>query len=192
MVECIFIKSPCLAKIVINNKRQNPQQNSPMINENITVSEVRLIDADGQAVGIIPTKDALNIAIEAGLDLVMISEDSVPPVCKVLDYGKYKYELQKKKTESRKKQKTIDLKEVQVRPFIGENDLMVKCKAIKKFIEAGDKVKLVLRFRGREMSRQELGHEVIKKVLDFCEDFAKPEAAPKLEGSMILTILTGK
>lgn len=181
-----------MAKIVTTNKRPNPQQNSPMINENITVSEVRLIGSDGQAIGVVSIKEALNIALEEGLDLVMIAEDSVPPVCKVLDYGKYKYELQKKKTESRKKQKTIDLKEVQVRPFIGENDLMVKCKAIKKFIEAGDKVKLVLRFRGREMSRQELGHEVIKKVLDFCEEFAKPEATPKLEGSMILTILTGK
>ena len=177
---------------VITNKRPEINQNDPLMNEKITVSEVRLIGADGEAVGIVSTKEARNAADEAGLDLVMVAEDSSPPVCKILDYGKYKYELQKKKTESRKKQKIIDLKEVQVRPFIGENDLLIKCRAIKRFIESGDKVKLVLRFRGREMSRQELGQEVIKKVLDFCQEFAKAENSPKLEGSMIMAILSGK
>ncbi len=151
-----------------------------------------MIGADGEAVGIVPIKEAQDIATEAGLDLVMVAEDSKPPVCKILDYGKYKYELQKKKTESRKKQKIIDLKEVQVRPFIGGNDLLIKCKAIRRFIDAGDKVKLVLRFRGREMSRQEIGHEVVKKVLDYCQEFAKAENPPKLEGSMIITILSAK
>ena len=156
------------------------------------VTSVRLIGADGEAVGIVPIEDARSAAEDAGLDLVMVAKESTPPVCKILDYGKYKYEQQKKKTESKKKQKIITLKEVQVRPFIGENDLMVKCKAIKRFIESGDKVKLVLRFRGREMSRQELGHEVVNKVLEFCQEFAKPENPPKLEGTMITTILSGK
>ena len=174
-----------LAKIDTSKKSVNVD---PFAN----VSSVRLIGADGEAVGIVSIQEAREAAEDAGLDLVMVAKDSNPPVCKILDYGKYKYEQQKKKTESRKKQKTIALKEVQVRPFIGENDLLVKCKAIKRFIESGDKVKLVLRFRGREMSRQELGHEVIKKILDFCEEFAKPENPPKLEGTMITTILSGK
>jgi translation initiation factor IF-3 len=173
-----------LAKIAGN------EHNSLLINERIPSSEVRLIGQDGQPIGIVPIAEARGQAETAGLDLVMISGESSPPVCKILDYGKYKYELQKKKGESRKKQKVIDLKEVQLRPFIGENDLLVKCKAIKKFIEAGDKVKLVLRFRGRELTRKEFGHEVVQKVLDFCQEFAKEEAAPKLEGSVIITTLT--
>lgn len=155
-------------------------------------STVRLIGADGDPVGVVSISDAKKAADKAGLDLVVVSKDSNPPVCKILDYGKYKYEQQKKKAESRKKQKTIDLKEVQIRPFIGENDLMVKCKAIKRFIEAGNKVKLVMRFRGREMSRQDIGQGVINKVLEFCQDFAKPETPPKLEGTMMTTILSGK
>ncbi|MDR0695382.1 MAG: translation initiation factor IF-3 [Holosporales bacterium] len=166
------------------------EHNSLLINERITSREVRLIGQDGQPIGIVPTTEAMEQAEAVGLDLVMISGESAPPVCKLLDYGKYKYELQKKKTESRKKQRTVDLKEVQLRPFIGENDLMIKCKAIRKFIEAGNKVKLVLRFRGRELTRKEFGHEVVRKVLDFCQEFAKEEAAPKLEGSVIITTLT--
>ena len=163
-----------------------------MINENIRSDKVRLIGSDGQAVGIVPTKEALRIASEEGLDLVLVAEESDPPVCKVLDYGKYKYEQQKKKTESKKKQKTIDIKEVQLRPFIGENDLLIKCRAIKKFIENGDKVKVVLRFRGRELSRQEVGREVIQKVLTNCEEFSKEESPAKLEGSVMMMILTAK
>lgn len=156
------------------------------------ISKVRLIGANGEAVGIVAISEAKRIAADEGLDLVVVAKEANPPVCKILDYGRYKYEQQKKKVESRKKQKTIELKEVQIRPFIGENDLMVKCKAIKRFIESGDKVKLVMRFRGREMSRQDIGKDVIKKVLDFCQEFAKPENPPKLEGMMMLTILSGK
>ncbi|MDR2598523.1 MAG: translation initiation factor IF-3 [Holosporales bacterium] len=164
-----------------------------MINENINFEEVRLVSENGESVGIVPIDEARRLASEASLDLVLISADSLPPVCKILDYGKYRYELQKKKLESRKNQKIICLKEVQVRPFIGDNDLLIKCRAIKKFIEEdGDKVKVVLRFRGRELSRQELGREVIKKILDFCQDFAKEESEPKLEGSVITTILSRK
>ena len=156
------------------------------------ISKVRLIGANGEAIGIVAISEAKRIAADEGLDLVVVAKEANPPVCKILDYGKYKYEQQKKKVESRKKQKTIELKEVQIRPFIGENDLMVKCKAIKRFIESGDKVKLVMKFRGREMSRQDIGKDVIKRVLDFCQEFAKPENPPKLEGMMMLTILSGK
>ena len=177
-----------MAKLFTNKKSE--AKNSPPINENIKYNEVRLIGAGGEALGIVSLKEAISNAEEAGLDLVLVAENSTPPVCKILDYGKYKYEQQKKKAESRKKQKVIELKEVQLRPFIGENDLLIKCKAIKKFIESGAKVKLVLKFRGRELNRQELGFDVIQKVLDYSKEFAKEETPAKLEGSSIIAILT--
>lgn len=177
-----------MAKLFADKKLDG--KNLPPINENIKFKEVRLIGKSGEALGIVPLQEAQKVAVDAGLDLVLVAENSEPPVCKILDYGKFKYEQQKKKAESRKKQKAIDLKEVQLRPFIGENDLLIKCKAIRKFIEAGDKVKLVLRFRGRELSRQDLGFDVVKKVLEYAKEFAKEENPPKLEGSSIITILT--
>jgi translation initiation factor IF-3 len=160
------------------------------LNDGITAKEVRLFGADGQPVGVVPIKEALSIAYASGLDLVMISEDSIPPVCKILDYGKYKYEQQRKKVEAKKKQKIVDLKEVQLRPSIGENDLLIKCKSIKKFVENGDKVKLILRFRGRELNCKEFGHEAVQKVLNYCQEFAKEESPTKMEGSVLITILT--
>ncbi len=178
-----------MAKINTGRKQETSRQ---LINDEITAKEVRLIGADGSQMGIVSINEARLAADEAGLDLFLVSEDAVPPVCKILDYGKYKYELQKKKSESRKKQKIISLKEVQIRPFIGENDLLIKCKAIKKFIEGGDKVKLVLRFMGRELSRKDHGFEVVKKVLEFCQEFAKEENPAKLEGNSIVAILTAK
>lgn len=162
------------------------------INEEIKISEVRLIGSNGEPIGIMSSRQALEIAKSENLDLVLISDVSMPPVCKILNYGKYKYAQQKKKIESKKKQKTIEVKEVQFRPFIGENDLNVKCNAIKKFIMNGNKVKVVLRFRGREMSRTEAGFAVIDKVLSYCDEFAKAEPKPKLEGSMIVTMLSKK
>lgn len=180
-----------LAKISTDGRGSAPIGGS-CINEEIKVDNVRLIGSDGEMLGVVPIGEALKAANEVGLDLVMVSEEATPPVCKILDYSKHKYELLKKKTESRKKQKTIDVKEIQLRPFIGSNDLVIKCKSIKKFIENGDKVKVVLRYRGREISRQQPGQEIIKKVQDFCQDFAKEESPPKLEGSTIIMILTGK
>jgi len=190
-----------LAKVIVDrNNSVGPtssdtkgiQKNTTKINGDIRVQEVRLIGSDGQLIGIVPTSRALEIAEEENLDLVLVSEDATPPVCKILNYGKYKYSLQKKKIEAKKKQRTITLKEIQLRPFIGENDLAVKCKAIQRFILDGDKVKVVLKFRGRELSRKELGFEVIKKVLESCSEFAKPENPPKLDGSIIITVLTKK
>lgn len=180
-----------MAKIV-TKEQSGDSSHAVSINENIKASEVRVIGPDGQTLGIMPPRDALKIALDSNLDLVMIAPDSVPPVCKILDYGKYRYDLQKKKTEAKKKQKTVEVKEVQLRPFIGENDLLIKCKAIKRFIESKNKVKLVLRFRGRELSRQGIGFDVINKVLEFCQDFAKEENPPKLEGSAITLVLLGK
>jgi translation initiation factor IF-3 len=180
-----------LAKVSADNRKTSTASVLP-INENIKIAEVRLVVADGEMVGIVSIAEALRLAREANLDLVMVSEESTPPVCKILDYGKHRYDIQKKKTESRKKQKVVEIKEVQLRPFIGSNDLMIKCKAIKKFIENGDKVKVVLRYRGREISRQQIGWEVIKKVQEFCQEFAKEEFAPKLDGSTIVMVLGSK
>ena len=182
---CDYVYEICLAKVDAGKK---PVEAMTLGNS----SKIRLIGSNGEALGIVTLEEAKRVADSENLDLVIVAKDANPPVCKVLDYGKYKYEQQKKKAESRKKQKTVDLKEIQIRPFIGENDLMVKCKALKRFIEAGNKVKLVMRFRGREMSRQDIGKEVIQKVIDFCREFAKPETPPKLEGTMIVTILSGK
>lgn len=166
--------------------------NGNKINEEIKVPEVRLIGADGQPVGILPTRQALEMAKESNLDLVLISDVSIPPVCKILNYGKYKYALQKQKIKNRKKQKTVEIKEIQFRPFIGENDLNIKCRAIQKFVADGNKVKIIMRFRGREMNRTETGFNVISKVLSLCEDFAKADIKPKLEGSVIATVLSKK
>ena len=162
------------------------------INENIKAAQVRLIGADGQPVGIVAIEDALAAADEANLDLVLVAEDANPPVCKILDYGKHKYEQQKKQADSRKKQKTVTIKEVQLRPFISNNDLMVKCKAIKKFIDNGDRVKIVMRYRGRELNRQETGNEIIRKIREFCVEFAKEDSAPKLDGSSVILMLSKK
>jgi translation initiation factor IF-3 len=173
-----------------NDRQGRVQQSQQLINEGIEAKSVRLIGADGEPIGIIPIEEALGMASEAGLDLVLVSGEVTPPVCKILDYGKHRYEAQKKKTEARKKQKSVDFKEVQVRPLIGENDLLVKCRAIKRFIESGSKVKLLLRFRGREIHHQDVGYGVINKILDFCKEFAKEESPSKLEGSVVVTILT--
>ena len=181
-----------MAKTIINEKYSTNQRNTTKINDAIDVPEVRLIGSDGQLVGIVSTTKALSLAIEEDLDLVLVSEDANPPVCKILNYGKYRYALQKKKNESKKKQKIIEIKEVQLRPFIGENDLLIKCKAIQKFVLEGNRVKVVLRFRGRELSRTDSGFAVINKVLSYCEDFAKSESTPKLEGSVIAMTLTKK
>ncbi|MDR1332903.1 MAG: translation initiation factor IF-3 [Holosporales bacterium] len=173
--------------------RDAAPQNAPKVNEGITAERVLLIGEDGEQIGTILTERAMAMAREAGLDLVAVHQaDEAVPVCKLLDYGKYKYEAHRKKVESRKNQKSVEMKEVQVRPSIGESDLAVKCKAMKKFIEAGKKVKLVLRFRGRELSHKEIGHEVVAKILEHCSDFAKEESPPKLEGSMIIAVLTKK
>ncbi len=181
-----------MAKVIVDKKNNVNSKDPTKINEEIKVEEVRLIGSDGKPIGIVPTSKALEIAKSEELDLVLVSEDANPPVCKILNYGKYKYSLQKKKIEAKKKQQTITLKEIQLRPFIGENDLAIKCKAIQKFILNGNKVKVVMKFRGRELSRKELGMEVVNKVIETCSEFAKPDNPPKLEGSTIMTVLTKK
>ncbi len=148
-----------------------------------------MIDADGENVGVVSKIDAIKRAMDAGLDLVEISPGAEPPVCKILDYGRFKYEAQKKKNEARKKQKVIDVKEIKMRPNIDTHDYDVKMRAINKFIGEGDKVKVTMRFRGREMVHQELGLQVLHKVRDEMLDQAKVEQFPKLEGRQMTMVM---
>ena len=167
-------------------------QEGPRINELIRADSVRCIGADGEQLGVIPTNEALKIAEDLSLDLVEIQPNVNPPVCKILDYGKFKYEAQKRKNEARKKQKIIDVKEIKLRPNIDNNDFVVKMKQVKKFIENGDKVKITLRFRGREMAHQTLGATVLDRVKDDTEELCKVETLPKLEGRQMVMILAPK
>lgn len=159
------------------------------MNEDIGVPQVLLIDHEGEKRGVVKTEDALKIAAEAGLDLVEVSPNTQPPVCKILDYGKYKYQQQKKKAEAKKKQKVVEIKEIKMRPNIDDHDYDVKVKAMKRFFEEGDKVKVTLRFRGREMAHQDRGADLLKRVQDDFEEIAKVEQFPKMEGRQIMMVM---
>ena len=150
---------------------------------------VRLVDQDGEMVGVIGLRDAIDRAMDVGLDLVEVSPNADPPVCKVLDYGKYKYDAQKRAAEARKKQKTIDIKEIKMRTSIDDHDYDVKMRNIVKFLGEGDKVKVTLRFRGREMAHQELGMRVLDRVKDQLEELGKVEQFPKMEGRQMTMVL---
>ena len=162
------------------------------INSRIESREVRLIDAEGNNVGVVPTRQAQIMADEAELDLVEISPDAKPPVAKILDYGKFRFQEQKRLAEARKKQRVVELKEIKLRPMIDDHDYEVKMRAAKRFFEEGDKVKVTLRFRGREMDHQELGHQLLAKVKTDTVDIAKVELEPRFEGRQIIMILTPK
>ncbi|SHF77237.1 translation initiation factor IF-3 [Kaistia soli DSM 19436] len=167
-----------------------PSKDGPRINREIRgIREVQLIDQDGQNIGPTLLDDALAMASEAGLDLVEISPNSEPPVCKILDFGRFKYQTQKKANEARKKQKIVEVKEIKMRPAIDDHDYEVKMKAIKRFFEEGDKVKLTLRFRGREMAHQHLGMKLLERVRDETAELSKVEAEPKLEGRQMIMVL---
>ena len=165
------------------------QKDGPRVNEEIRVREVHLIDKDGGNLGNIPIADALAKAQEAGLDLVEISPNATPPVCKLLDYGKYKYQEQKKQAEARKKQKVVEVKELKFRPMIDDHDYDVKMRSMKRFFEEGDKVKVTLRFRGREMAHQELGHQLLNRVKEDTGKIAKVEMEPRFEGRQMVMVL---
>ncbi|MCS5600447.1 MAG: translation initiation factor IF-3 [Rhodospirillales bacterium] len=165
-----------------------PDKGGPAVNEDIISSDVRLIDADGQNVGVISAEEAIRRAIEAGFDLVEISPNADPPVAKIMDYGKYKYEAQKKKSEARKKQRVIIVKEIKIRPNIEEHDYQVKIRAMNRFFGDGDKVKVTLRFRGREMAHQELGAKLLERVQGDLEGIAKVEQFPKMEGRQVTMV----
>src|SRR3982750_1754077 len=156
-----------------------PTREGPRVNEEIAVPSVRLVDEQGRMVGVVSRNEELTMADQAGLDLVEVAPGAHPPVCKILDFGKFKYEEQKKKNEARKKQKVIEVKEIKMRPGIDDHDYDVKMRAIHRFLEEGDKVKVTMRFRGREMVHQELGMKVLERVRGDLETRAKVEQLPK-------------
>ena len=165
------------------------EPSGPKINDAIRARDVRLIDETGQNVGVVSRIDAMERAETAGLDLVEVSPDAEPPVCKIMDFGKYKYQEQKKAAEARKNQKIVEIKEIKMRPSIDDHDYDVKMRSIKRFFEEGDKVKITLRFRGREMAHQELGMNLLQRVkADLLED-AKVESEPRLEGRQMVMVL---
>lgn len=167
-----------------------PSRDGPRVNEDIRVPQVRLIDQDGEMLGVMSARDAIQRAYSVGLDLLEISPNADPPVCKILDFGKFKYEQQKKKNEAKKRQKVIEIKEVKVRPNIDENDYQVKLRAMKSFIEEGDKVKVTLRFRGREMAHQDIGVKVLERIRGDLDTTTKVEQMPKMENRQMVMVLT--
>ncbi|MAI61944.1 MAG: translation initiation factor IF-3 [Micavibrio sp. TMED27] len=173
--------------------RPTPRKDDgPRTNNDITVDEVRVINAEGDMLGVMPVKRAVQLAEEAGLDLVEVSPNANPPVCKILDYGKYKYEQQKKASEARKNQKTVDVKEVKIRPGIEDHDYQVKMKNARKFLEKGDKVKVTMRFRGREMAHQDIGLNLLKRMQEELSDISKTDLEPKLEGRQMIMVLSAE
>ena len=163
-----------------------------MINEQIRDKEVRLIGEDGEQLGIVSSRDALKMAEEAGLDLVKIAPTAKPPVCKIVDYGKYKFEQVRKEQEAKKKQKVIDIKEIRLSPNIDTNDLNTKIGAARKFLTKGDRVKITLRFRGREMAHMNNSKHILDDIAQSLSDIAVVEKAPKVEGRSMTMFLTEK
>ena len=168
---------------------QTPSRDGPRVNEDINVSMVRVVDHEGEQLGVLAINDALDRAAGVGLDLVEVAPNADPPVCKFLDYGKYKYEAQKKKSEARKKQKIIDVKEIKMRPGIDEHDYQVKMRNMRRFLDDGDKVKVTIRFRGREMVHQDLGMRVLDRVREELDELVKVELLPRLEGRQMIMIM---
>jgi translation initiation factor IF-3 len=162
------------------------------VNQEITALKVRLVDERGEMIGVVSRNDAIQRAGEAGLDLVEVAASADPPVCKILDFGKFKYEEQKRKNEARKKQKIIEVKEIKLRPGIDDHDYDVKMRSMAKFIEEGDKVKVTMRFRGRELAHQELGMDVLMRVKDDLDEVAKIEQHPRMEGRQMTMVLSPK
>ncbi|WP_424934291.1 translation initiation factor IF-3 [Amaricoccus macauensis] len=161
----------------------------PRVNDRIRAPEVRLIGAEGENIGVISPDKAMMLAADAGLDLVEISPNANPPVAKIMDFGKFKYEQQKKESEARKKQKTIEVKEIKFRPNTDTHDYDVKMRSVMKFLEGGDKVKVTLRFRGREMAHAELGRRLLERVAGDIEEIGKIESMPRLEGRQMVMLI---
>jgi len=170
--------------------RPTPGHEGPRINDQIRADKIRLVGKDGEMLGVVSVREGIDLAMDAGLDLVEISPKAEPPVCKILDYGKYKYELQKKKNEAKKKQKIVEIKEMKLRPFIGENDYQVKLRNMKRFLEDEDKVKVSLRFRGRELAHKEIGMKLFDRIIEDLSELAKVESSPRFEGPQVIMVLS--
>ncbi|WP_456299414.1 translation initiation factor IF-3 [Peptostreptococcus russellii] len=162
------------------------------MNEGINAKEIRVISESGEQLGIMSSKEALELAGRKNLDLAMISPNGKPPVCKIMDYGKYKYEQARKEKEARKNQKTINVKEIRLRPGIGDNDLKTKANNAIKFLKKGDKVKVELRFRGRELGHKDIGRQVMMNFIEMLSEFGEPARPPKFEGNNMVTIIDPK
>lgn len=167
-----------------------PTREGPRVNDQIRVPNVMLIDDEGENRGVMLTAEAIEMAAAQGLDLVEVSPNASPPVCKFLDYGKYKFQAQKKAAEARRKQKTVEVKEIKMRPNIDTHDYEVKMRNMRRFFDAGDKVKVTLRFRGREMAHQNLGMQLLQRVKAEVEPIAKVELHPRLEGRQMIMVLS--
>ncbi len=179
------------ATIATENTNAPVRENDgPRINREIKAKEVRLINYNGENAGVVSLAEALKIAQEVGLDLIEISPQVTPPVCKGLDYGKNKYEMQKKKNEAKKNQKVVSIKELKLRPMIDTHDYEVKVKQAKKFLAQGDKVKFTMRYKGREMSANDLGKEILNKLLEDLDGLCKVDSAPKMEGKQMFMIVS--
>jgi len=172
-----------------NLRGRGPESQGPRTNYQIRADKIRVIDEAGEMLGVMNVKDAVEIAEGRGLDLIEISPNADPPVCKMLDSGKYKYEQQKKKAAAKKNQKVVEIKEIKLRPVTGENDYQVKLRNIRRFLEDGNKVKVTLRFRGREIAHKELGERMLLRIAEDVVDIGKPEFFPKMEGRQLLMIL---
>ncbi len=184
-----FERRNCIARL---STTATPTRDGPRVNQEIMVPRVRLVDERGEMVGVVTRNEALQRATEAGLDLVEVAANADPPVVKILDYGKYKYEEQKRRAEARKKQKVIEVKEIKLRPGIDDHDYDVKMRSMLKFIEEGDKVKVTMRFRGRELAHQELGMNVLMRVRDALDKIAKVEQQPRMEGRQMTMVMSPK
>jgi translation initiation factor IF-3 len=183
-------RTPAIARRPHNAPPQ--RETGPRVNDRIRGGEIRLIGADGENVGVVSPARALAMAEEAGLDLVEISPNAEPPVCKIMDFGKYKYEQQKREAEARRKQHIIEIKEIKFRPGTDTHDYDVKMRSVMKFLSEGDKVKVTLRFRGREMAHQQLGLELLNRVAADVGDAGKIESMPKLEGKQMVMMIGPK
>ena len=171
------------------NKSYQSSKRGPAINNRISSKTVRVISEKGEMIGVLETDKAVKLAFDQGLDLVEVSPNASPPVCKIIDYGKYKYQVQKKQTEAKKKQKTFEVKEVKFRPGIEDHDYVVKLKSIHRFLSDGDKVKITLRFKGREMAYHQRGMDILKKLESAIEPVAKIEQVPTLEGKQMIMVV---
>ena len=169
-----------------------PEKGGPRVNRDIRAVQVQLIDAEGQNRGVVNLTDAQRLAEEASLDLVEIVPNATPPVCKILDFGKYRFLEQKKTAEQRKRQKVVEIKEIKLRPGIDDHDYEVKMRSVRRFFEEGDKVKVTLRFRGREMAHQDLGYKLLQRVKVETAMIAKVEAEPLMEGRQMIMVLAPK
>jgi translation initiation factor IF-3 len=167
-----------------------PQFHGPRVNHQIRIRQIRVIDDEGKQLGVLETADALALAIRKGLDLVEIAPTQRPPVCRIMDFGKYKYELKKKEQASKRKQHQVQVKEVRVRPKIAEHDVQVKVRQARDFLDAGDKVMVNCLFRGREMAHRDVGEKVLQKVYELLQDIAKIEREPQMEGRRMVMLLT--